>query len=81
MLRSLTPAAMRELEYIGSPIETSQSVMDVICPGDTGFRQISVRPPLGICRKEKKTTSSNQLVGNDKLRLQSFSGGRGGKYY
>lgn len=63
LLKSLIPAALRETEYIGRPTETSQSVMEEIFPGDTGFRQISVRPPLGICSKRRKKKQFKLLFG------------------
>lgn len=58
----LNPASASRLEYIGRPMEISQSDTEVISPGDTGFRQISVSPPLGIWtvmekkKREKKRT-------------------------
>lgn len=50
----LNPASVSGLEYIGRPMEISQSDTEVISPGETGFRQISVSPPLGIWAEEKK---------------------------
>lgn len=44
----LKPASVRALAYMGRPMETSQSDTDETHPGDRGFLQISVSPPLGI---------------------------------
>ena len=49
----LNPASVSRVEYIGRPMEISQSDTEVISPGDTGFRQISVSPPLGIWTVKK----------------------------
>lgn len=54
MLSVLNPASVSGLEYIGRPMEISQSDTEVISPGETGFRQISVSPPLGIWAEEKE---------------------------
>jgi hypothetical protein len=37
---------------MGRPMEMSQSFMDATHPGDRGFLQISVSPPLGIWIKK-----------------------------
>lgn len=44
----LNPAAVRVLVYMGRPMEISQSDTDETHPGEKGFLQISVSPPLGI---------------------------------
>lgn len=54
-LSALKPASERALVYMGRPMETSQSDTDATHPGDRGFLQISVSPPLGICG-EKATS-------------------------
>jgi hypothetical protein len=48
----LNPASERVLVYMGRPMEMSQSFMDATHPGDRGFLQISVSPPLGIWIKK-----------------------------
>lgn len=66
MLSVLNPASVSGLEYIGRPMEISQSDTEVISPGETGFRQISVSPPLGIWAEEKekeKALTLNTLLG------------------
>lgn len=50
----LNPASVSRLEYIGRPMEISQSDTEVMSPGDRGLRQISVSPPLGIWRVKKE---------------------------
>lgn len=44
----LNPASVRVLVYMGRPMEISQSDTDETHPGEKGFLQISVSPPLGI---------------------------------
>lgn len=58
LLSVLNPASVSRPKYIGRPMEISQSDTEVISPGDTGFRQISVSPPLGIwtVTKQKNRT-------------------------
>lgn len=62
LLSVLNPASVSRLEYIGRPMEISQSDTEVISPGDTGFRQISVSPPLGIWAVKKKTKKTTLKV-------------------
>lgn len=57
----LNPASVSGLEYMGRPMEISQSDTEVISPGDTGFRQISVSPPLGIWTEKKKKERKQNL--------------------
>lgn len=59
LLSVLNPASVSRLEYIGRPMEISQSDTEVISPGDTGFRQISVSPPLGIWTVKKRKKGKN----------------------
>lgn len=54
LFNAVNPASNRGRAYIGRPIDISQSETDEICPGDTGFLQISVRPPLGIYKNWQK---------------------------
>lgn len=54
----LNPASVSRLEYIGRPMEISQSETEVMSPGDTGLRQISVSPPLGIWGGKKERTEN-----------------------
>lgn len=49
----LNPASVRALVYMGRPMETSQSDTDETHPGERGFLQISVSPPLGIWIKKE----------------------------
>lgn len=58
MLSVLNPASVSRLEYIGRPMEISQSDTEVMSPGDTGLRQISVSPPLGIWGVKKERTEN-----------------------
>jgi len=61
LLSVLNPASVSGLEYMGRPMEISQSDTEVISPGDTGFRQISVSPPLGIWTEKKKKERKQHL--------------------
>lgn len=49
----LKPASVRVVVYMGRPMEISQSDTDETHPGERGFLQISVSPPLGIWVKKE----------------------------
>lgn len=54
------PAANRGAEYMGIPIDTSQSDTELTWTGDTGFRHMSVKPPEGICGDKENTKTKCQ---------------------